>query len=622
METSMKKLWQDNEILDRTLKSIGPERDFYKDRADRYHALFAASPEALPAVCHDLQQEVERLRRQYAALTSTIERFVNDGLALGVLVKSDNSPDDMSLNVDYQRPPQARAAAPSNVDQNMHQQQPYMNNPSQPQTFAHRTSNNAPEVTPLANQRRHSVPSISPFAHERPVIGISMPGQVLQAQYNAPQSNRVPAQVGIHSHSQPQPRSQPSTTCPYPSPTITHPQRSASSHPSSHCQVQMISQGRPTPFENQPFCTLKNQSSRSSVPPHNRLPPMIPLEHTASLETQVSRPSTPHSYPVPANNQSIRSYASSNRVSPSQSAQNPRIFGNVHQSNPSTVLQSVSRMGPLSTVVYHTPVLVSSSSDVHIAAQVHDVQIDDKKPIQGPAPPTPPQLDRSLSSDQEQYPTLPSPLLIRTLLKRAPSINEGVSLSPSKRMRLDGKEPTTLVHSAKAPTVPRGFEPMLGTGGKGAGITEKDQLVSPSNALASVESYLENVEDPQSNLMSDNPSGPMISNVGSCQTVNNGEAEGSEVDEAGRDKEGKEEGGEDEDETSCAEKEALGEVLKLEHPGNICKLCRSRHDGYPDKYTDADTPTSVLVSHFTTVHPAGWSRLRGSSVPTLTPTAA
>ncbi|KAJ3911114.1 hypothetical protein F5877DRAFT_86456 [Lentinula edodes] len=602
----------------------------------------------------------------------------------------------MSLNVDYQRPPQARAAAPSNVDQNMYQQQPYMNNrsliisdtshqstgsvhltsqtASRPQTFAHRTSNNASEVMSLANQRRHSVPSISPFAHERPVIGISMPGQVLQAQYNAnaPQSNRVPAQVGIHSHSQPQPRSQPSTTCPYPSPTITHPQRSASSpHPSS--QVQIISQGHPTPFENcssrskiplshsvpsniqstqlrmnrqSHSAPLKTQSSRSSVPPHNRLSPMIPLEHTASLETQLSRPSTPHSYPVPANNQSIRSYASSNRVSPSQSAQNPRIFSNVHQSNPSTVLQSVSRMGPPSTVVYHTPVPVSSSSDVHIAAQVHDVQIDDKKPIQGPAPPTPPQLDISLSSDQEQYPTLPSPPLIRTLLKRAPSINEGVSLSPSKRMRLDRKEPTALVHSAKAPTVPRGVEPMvqdvvpsphlnqlvagniifqspnLGF----AGITEKDQLVSPLNALALVEPHLENVEDPQSNLMSDNPSGTMISNVGSCQTVNNGEAEGSEVNEAGRDKEGKEDGDEDEDETSCAEKEALGEVLKLEHSGNICKLCRSRHDRYPDKYTDAafdrDTPTSVLVSHFTTVHPAAWSRLRGSSVPTLTPTAA
>ncbi|KAJ3913848.1 hypothetical protein F5877DRAFT_71214 [Lentinula edodes] len=551
METSMKRLQQDNEILDRALKSIGPEREF-KDRADRYHALFTASPEALPAVCHDLQQEVERLRRQYSALTSTTERFVNDGLALGVLVKIDNSPDDILLNFDYQRPPQARAA-PSNVDQNMHQQQPYMNNrsatisdtshqstgsvhltsqtASQPQTFAHRTSNNVSELMSPADQRRHYVPFISRITHERPVTSISMQGQVLQAQYyaNAPQSNRVPAQVGIHSHSQPQPRSQPSTTCPYPSRTITHPQRSASSpHPSS--QVQMISQGRPTPFEN-----------------------------------------------------------------------------------------------------------LSSSSSVRIAAQVHDVQIDHKKPIQRPAPSTP-QSDKSISPDWQRYPTLPPPLLIRTPLKRARIDN--VSLSPSKRMRLDGKEPTAPVHPAEAPTVPRGVElmvqdvvpsshlnqPVAGNiivqspDLKFAGTTEKGKLASPSNSLASVEPHLENVEYPHSKLMSDNPAGAVILNVGSRQTPNNAEVEGSEVDEAGRDKEGKEEGDKDEDETGCTEKEALGEVLKLEHSGNVCKLCR-----YPDKYTDAvfdrDTPTSVLVSHFTTVHPAVWTRLRSSSVPTLTPTA-
>ncbi|KAJ3848468.1 hypothetical protein EV368DRAFT_86597 [Lentinula lateritia] len=704
METSMKKLWQDNEILDRTLKSIGPERDFFKDRADRYHALFAASPEALPAVCHDLQQEVERLRRQYAALTSTTERLVNDGLALGVLVKTDNSPDDMSLNVHYQRPhlntTQARTA-PSNVAQNMHQQQPSNDRSpiisitshqstsqttSQPQTFAHRISNNPSEVMSLADKRRHSVPSISPIAHERPVTNVLMPGQLSQSQYNAnaPQSNRVPAQVGIHSHSQP------STTYPYPSRTITHPQRSASSpHPLS--QVQMISQEHSTPFENHSSrssipqshsvpsniqstqlrmnaqsrsAPLENQSSRSSVPQNNSVPshnrlsqsPMIPLEHPAPLETQVSRSSTPHSYPVPSNNQSVRSYVSSNRASPSQNAQNPRFFNNVYQSNPSTVSQSVSRMGPPSTVVYHTPVSVSSSSGVHISAQVHDAQLDDKKPTQGPAPPTPPQSDKSLSPEQEQYPTLPSPLLIRTPLKRA-SIDEGIPLSPSKRMRLDGKEAAPPVHSAEAPTVPQSVESMVQevvpsphldqqvTGNiivqspnlefaeTIVTTTEKDELVSTSHALASIEPDLENLNIPQSNLMSDNSFDPLISDVGSRQTVNNAEAEESEDDQAGRDKENKEdeededeEDEEDEDESSCTEKEALEEVLKLEHSGNICKLCRARHDRYPDKYTDAvfdrDTPTSVLVSHFTTVHPAVWTRLRGSSVPIPTPTVS
>ncbi|KAJ3887719.1 hypothetical protein GG344DRAFT_80453 [Lentinula edodes] len=708
METSMKKLWQDNEILDRTLKSIGPERDFFKDRADRYHALFAASPEALPAVCHDLQQEIERLRRQYAALTSTTERLVNDGLALGVLVKTDNSPDDMSLNVHYQRPhlntTQARAA-PSNVTQKMHQQQPYTKNrspiisnnshqstgsvhltsqtASQPPTFAHRTSNNPSEVMSFADQRRHSVPSISPIAHERPVTSVSMPGQLSQSQYNAnaPQLNRVPTQVGIHSHSQPQPHSQPSTTCPYPSRTIAHPQRSASSpHPLS--QVQMISQGHSTHFENhssrssipqshsvpsniQPTrlrmnaqshsAPLENESSRSSVPPHNRLSqsPVIPLEHPAPLETQASRSSTPHSYPVPSNNQSVRSSVSLNRASPSQNAQNSRFFNNVFQSNPSTVAQSVSRMGPPSTVVSHTPVPVTSSSGVHISAQVHDAQLDDKKPIQGPAPPTPPQSDKSLSPEQEQYPTLPSPLLVRTPLKRV-SIDEGIPSSPSKRMRLDGKEAAAPVHSAEAPTVPQSVgsmvqdvapsphldqqvtgniivqSPNLEFTGTIVMTTEKDELVSTSHALASIEPDPENLEIPQSNLMSDDPSDPVISDIGSRQMVNNAEAEGSEDDEAGMDKENKEEGDEDEDEdedeSSFTEKEALEEVLKLEHSGNICKLCRARHDRYPDKYTDAvfdrDTPTSVLVSHFTTVHPAVWTELRGSSVPSPTPTAS
>ncbi|KAJ3929621.1 MAG: hypothetical protein NXY57DRAFT_397821 [Lentinula lateritia] len=716
MEASMKKLWQDNEILDRTLKSIGPERDFFKDRADRYHALFAASPEALPAVCRDLQQEVERLRRQYAALTSTTERLVNDGLALGVLVKTDNSPDDMSLNVHYQRPhsntTQARTV-PSNVAQNMngatiHQQQPYVNNhspiisnishsstgsihipsqtASQPHTVAHRTSNDSSKVMSHADHRRNSAPSISPIAHERPVASVSMPGQLLQSQYNAnaPQSNRVSAQVGIHSYSQPQP----STICPYPSRTITHPKPSASS-PHPFTQVQMISQGHSTPFENhssrssipqshsvpskiQPTqlrmnpqshsALLDNQFSRSSVPQnhsvpsHNRLSqsPMIPQEHPAPIETHAYRSSTPHSYPVPSNHQSVRSYVSSTQVSPSQNAQNPRFSNNVYQSNPSTVPQSASRMGPPSTVVYHTPVPVSSCSGVHISAQVHDAQPDDKKPIQGPAPPTPPQSDKSLSPEQEQYPTLPSPLLIRTPLKRV-SIDEGIPPSPSKRMRLDGKEAATPVHSTEAPTVTQSVESMVQddvpsphfdqpvTGNiivqspnlefVGTTVTtmKKDELVSTSHALASIEPDLENLEIPQSNLMSNNPSDPVISDVGSRQTVNNAEAEGSEDDEAGRDKGNKEEGDEDEDEededeSSCTEKEALEEVLKLGHSGNICKLCRARHDRYPDKYTDAvfdrDTPTSVLVSHFTTVHPAVWTRLRGSSVPTPTPTVS
>ncbi|KAJ3758880.1 hypothetical protein EV360DRAFT_82626 [Lentinula raphanica] len=93
MQTNNQKLWQDNEVLDRSLKRVSLERDFYKERADRMQNLLSTNPQTLEGRCHEYQQQLDRLRRQYAVLTSTAERLVNDGLAIGVLVKSEPTPD-------------------------------------------------------------------------------------------------------------------------------------------------------------------------------------------------------------------------------------------------------------------------------------------------------------------------------------------------------------------------------------------------------------------------------------------------------------------------------------------------------------------------------------------------
>ncbi|KAJ3986662.1 hypothetical protein F5890DRAFT_944914 [Lentinula detonsa] len=654
MQGNIKKLWQDNEILDRSLKHAGPERDFFKDRAERYHYMLSINPDSLPAVCHNLEQEVERLRRQYAALTSTTERLVNDGLALGVLSKSEPSPDDSSLNVHYKRPQlittQARvphsnvpqhmngnlnAHAPSQISPVLQQpvyissqsQQPSPTLPihhqsynsvhissqiaSQPQSMVHRIPNNrlVNVVTPV-DQRRHSLPPV-----ER-VADTSTSPQSLH------QSNMIPhnplhlhlhTNARPHSHPQLQSRSQPSSMTPSTSPNLSaHSQRSASL-PHPHSQVQMVPQSRSAPVENQ-----------LSIPQHS----------------------------IPSNSQVMHSFVQTSPLTPTaQNMPDIRVPTNIYPPAGPSMLSQQASASPLSpsSVTHNVPLSAPSSSGELMSAPVQEARIINKKPIQGSAPPTPPQSDKSLSPEQEQYSTLPPPIPIRQTLKRAGK-DEGIPESSSKRMRLDVTETVTepiqsMLPPSEAATVARTAEFMvqdtIGSSQTEIGdvivkssdlqaarpsakaqtlepaaedvvTTVQDELASTSVTFASAQLRVENVDDnitkATESIYIDKPTGPVILAEENGQNEIHAEAEGSEED--GED-------GEDEDEESCSEKEALEEVLKIEQSRSICTLCRARHERYPDKYTDAifdlDTPTPVLVGHFITIHPAVWSRLRGAA---------
>ncbi|KAJ4469666.1 hypothetical protein J3R30DRAFT_2742099 [Lentinula aciculospora] len=703
MQADIEKLWQDNEVLDRTLKNLGPERDFFKDRAERYHVLLAQSPENLPAVCHNLQQEVERLRRQHAALLSTTERLVNDGLAIGVLVKSEPSSDDSSLNVHYKRlqidTTQARVSL-SNIPQQgngistiqahqmspVHQQQPVFirsqtQQPSsistihrqstssvhipsqitsQPQFVAHRIPNNRPEAMSPVDQRRHSVSSISPFVHERPVAGPLNPVQLLQSQYNVNAHIHPQAGICAPSHSQLPSRSQPSSspfTTSLHSSRITIPsQRSASSpHPLSPYPLSqvMMSQSQ--------SASLETSSSRSSiVQSHPALHSsqhlqghMIPPSRSAPLEHQSSRSTIPQCHSVPPNgqppqvqmipqsssappeNQSLRSSIPQNHSPPTKSqasSSTPNTpTASISPVSINSYPQSATVMGPPSAVVHSTPAISRSFNGLPVSVPVCELQMVDKKPIQGPAPPTPPRSEKSLSPEQEHYTTLPSPILIREPLKRA-SMDEGVPASSSKRMRLDTGDVMSapvqsIMPASPATVVPQSTEPMArdvtkdltvpnpqpaGEPAKARTLdpTEKDEVTTVQAETTSILLPLVPAV-PYVEIMRDNapleahnstpiagPSGSAIPAVGRNQDVDDAESE-----------EGDEE---------LSEKEALEEVLKSEHSKNICNLCRARRDRYPDKYTDAifdpDTPTSVLVGHFITTHPAVWKELRPSDL--------
>ncbi|KIK67810.1 hypothetical protein GYMLUDRAFT_794542 [Collybiopsis luxurians FD-317 M1] len=82
--TDVKKLWQDNEALDRHAKALVQERDALKFRVD----VHTQDPHSLQTLCLNLKQENDELRRKHVFLAGNIERLVNDGLQLGYLVKS------------------------------------------------------------------------------------------------------------------------------------------------------------------------------------------------------------------------------------------------------------------------------------------------------------------------------------------------------------------------------------------------------------------------------------------------------------------------------------------------------------------------------------------------------
>ncbi|KAJ3751495.1 hypothetical protein DFH05DRAFT_195407 [Lentinula detonsa] len=328
-----------------------------------------------------------------------------------------------------------------------------------------------------------------------------------------------------------------------------------------------------------------------------------------------------------------------------------RVPTNIYPPAGPSMLSQQASASPLSpsSVTHNVPLSAPSSSGELMSAPVQEARIINKKPIQGSAPPTPPQSDKSLSPEQEQYSTLPPPIPIRQTLKRAGK-DEGIPESSSKRMRLDVTETVTepiqsMLPPSEAATVARTAESMvqdtIGSSQTEIGdvivkpsdlqaarpsakaqtlepvaedvvTTVQDELASTSPTFASAQLRVENVDDnttkaPES-IYIDKPTGLVILAEENGPNGIHAEAEGSEED--GED-------GEDEDEESCSEKEALEEVLKTEQSRSICMLCRARHERYPDKYTDAifdlDTPTPVLVGHFTTIHPAVWSRLRGAA---------
>ncbi|KAJ3997681.1 hypothetical protein F5050DRAFT_1901939, partial [Lentinula boryana] len=575
MQGNIKKLWQDNEILDRSLKHAGPERDFFKDRAERYHYMLSINPVSLPAVCHNLEQEVERLRRQYSALTSTTERLVNDGLALGVLSKSEPSSDDLSLNVHYNRSQlittQARATL-SNVPQHMNvnlnahvppqispvlqqpvytssqSQQPSPTLPvhhqsynsvhipsqiaSQPQSMVHRTPNNRlVNVVTSVDQRRHSFPPV-----ERVAGTSTSPQSLHQSNMNPhnPLHLHLHANARHHSHPQLQSRSQPSSMTPSTSPNPSaHSQRSASL-PHSHSQVQMVPQSRSAPVENQ-----------------------LSIQHS-----------------VPSNSQIMHSFVQTSPLTPTaQNMPNPTVRTNVYPpAGPSMLSQQVSASPPSpSTVTHNAPVSAPSSSGELMSAPVREARIINKKPIQGPAPPTPPQSDKSLSPEQEQYSTLPSPPLIRQTLKRA-GIDEGIPESSSKRMRLDATELViepieSMLRPGEATTVARTAESMIqdaiGSSQTETGdvivkssdpqaarpsakaqtlepvaedvvTTVQDESAPTSPTFASPQLRVENLDDNTTktpkNIYTDKPTGPVISAEENGQNEIYAEAEGSEED--------------------------------------------------------------------------------------------
>ncbi|KAF9076986.1 hypothetical protein BDP27DRAFT_710968 [Rhodocollybia butyracea] len=99
LKADVKKLWQDNETLNSSLKQTAAERDHFKATTENLQAILSQSKEPLQALCLQLQQENDWVKRQHDVLRATTERLVNDGLQLGVLVNTNTTNNGKSQKI-------------------------------------------------------------------------------------------------------------------------------------------------------------------------------------------------------------------------------------------------------------------------------------------------------------------------------------------------------------------------------------------------------------------------------------------------------------------------------------------------------------------------------------------
>ncbi|KAJ3837799.1 hypothetical protein F5878DRAFT_725810 [Lentinula raphanica] len=649
MQTNNQKLWQDNEVLDRSLKRVSLERDFYKERADRMQNLLSTNPQTLEGRCHEYQQQLERLRRQYAVLTSTAERLVNDGLAIGVLVKSEPTPDDTSFNVHFKAPTLNAVQAPAiqltmpvngtptaQVSQipPFHQQPAYTGNKNQqsapPGLMHHHPASSATHIPPQMATQSQSLP------HRVPSLRLNATTSVDQRRSSLPTISPI-ERIAVST----------STSAPTLHPVLSNTQHSVRGHtqitrPYPHPQSQLRSQTSPiSPMTQYP--SAQTQPSISSPHPHHQ-GQMSSQTRTSPLDNQLSHSMNSQNRSLPSNSQMMQASPStpSALYMPISGVQ-PNPYPQAAHSPVLPQPSFTSSMGP-PNLVHSAPASVTSFKKESISIPSQELQSSDKKFVQGPPPPTPPQSDKSLSPEQDSCPTLSPPILPREPLKRS-SIDEDLPASPSKRARFDTNAEEDKVASSQSVISALADAPMsqsensLDQGAQAIEPMTSDVIMKVEVATAKVEDETAKVEDETAKVedetakvedetTSDPPTSITAANSsmencapskdlasksdhaveGNSQKDDNTEAAKSE-----------DEDDEAEDEEGCTESEALEELLKSEGSMNICNLCRARRVRYPHQYTDdvifdSHTPTSVLVSHFTTIHPSVWNRLRGTSV--------
>ncbi|KAJ3722587.1 hypothetical protein C8R42DRAFT_47492 [Lentinula raphanica] len=439
---------------------------------------------------------------------------------------------------------------------------------TQSQSLPHRVPSLRLNATTSVDQRRLSLPTISPI--ERIAVSTSTSAPTLHSVLsNTQHSVRGHTQITRpYPHPQSQLRSQTSPISPmtqYPSaqtqPSISSP------HP--HHQGQMSSQSRTSPLDNQSSHSMNSQNR--SLPSNGQM--------------MQASPSTLSALYMPISGVQANSY--------------PQVAHSPVLPQPSFT----SPMGP-PDLVHSAPASVTSFKKESISMPSQELQSSDKKFVQGPPPPTPPQSDKSLSPEQDSCPTLSPPIFVREPLKRS-SIDEDLPASPSKRARFDTNTEEDKLASGQSVISALANAPMdQGANSLDQGAQAIEPMASDvimKVATAKVEDETAKVEDETAQVevedetTSDSPASITAANSsmengapskdlhsksdhaveGNSQKDDNTEAAKSE-----------DEDDEAEDEEGCTESEALEELLKSEGSMNICNLCRARRVRYPHQYTD------------------------------------
>ncbi|KAE9409987.1 hypothetical protein BT96DRAFT_931478 [Gymnopus androsaceus JB14] len=531
-KADISRLWQDNEALDRRLKRVVPQRD-------HYYSLLLQSPSSLSAICLKLEEENARIRMQHHALVQNTQRLVEDGLSLGVLLKTDAKSGDgqsTAMNVHFRRPQQVSQsdhhshyqqpptlhAVPSQVPINRGQQsrqpqrihenarrQPLPSHsvqvitqqaPSQPQYVAHRSNSTAGSP---AEQKY--LPTPSPTVHQQT---FQTPAQVAHFQQfdNTQQQHHSPnhhPQLGAHRQPQPPFRS---VTVPHSIQGINHPKRSLSSpHPLSQIQV-------PPPSLSVPL-----ESQALGLP--------IPHRHTASPESQS---------PLDAQ---ILNTAYARPIAPVEQSQ---ASGN-HD---------------MSVVV---PARSERTSDLEVIL------------VDGPAPPTPPQSVKSLSPEQEYCTVFPEP-------RKRGSVDmeddDATRRGSPKRMRRD--EPAVVDTPVQSTSLRICEEAAVVHDvhmEQDVVAKEREAAADPPTAAASATEPVANVETAATPaVVAPEVPQSVVTSAGSHQTDGNAQAEGSDDEE--------------EDEEEETKEDAIEELFIHERSKRICTLCRERSKRDGDKHTD------------------------------------